>query len=100
MRLDRLFGLGMTAGVIGLGFYAAGNDDYYGGGVTRWEHATRGGGQALLVVLFAVPTTIALALVVSGFVRTRPLSELVLIPAFAVYGLILAFVWAVLTVGH
>jgi hypothetical protein len=90
----------MTAGVIGVGFYAAGYDDYYGGGVTRWEHATEDGGTAVLVALFAVPTTIALALLVIGFVRKRPLSELVLIPAFAIYGLTLVFTGAVLSVGH
>lgn len=100
MRLDRVAGLTMTAGVMGAGLYAAGNDDYYGGGVTRWEHATRDGGAALLVALFAVPTMIALALVFVGFVRTQALSERLLIPAFAVYGLTLAFVWAVLTLGH
>jgi hypothetical protein len=90
----------MTAGVIAVGFYAAGDDGYYGGGVTRWEHATKDGGPALLVAMFAVTTTIALTLALVGFVRTRPLSELVLIPAFALYGLTLAFIWAVLTVGH
>jgi hypothetical protein len=100
MRLFGVTGLTMLAGVIGVGLYAAGNDDYYGGGVTRWAHATKDGGTALLVALFAVPTLISLALVSVGFVRTRRPSELLLVPAIALYGLTLFYVLAVLSVGH
>jgi hypothetical protein len=71
MRLLPAAGVAMAAGVGLLGLDAAGEDDYYGGGV----------------------------FVLLGFVRKRT-SELWLIPAFALYGLSLAYAWAVLSLGH
>ena len=79
--------------------YATGEDDYYGDGTTRWEHATNDGGTGLLITLFAAPALIACALIVLGFVRRRT-SELWLIPAFAIYGVSLFYAWAVLSLGH
>jgi hypothetical protein len=51
MRLLRISGLAMAAGVIGLAFWAAGKDEYYGDGTTRWGHATKDGGSDLLTAL-------------------------------------------------
>ena len=89
----------MAVVVAVLGMYATGEDDYYGDGTTRWEHATNDGGTELLTALFAFPALIACAVIVLGFVRRR-MSELWLIPAFAIYGLSLVYAWAALSVGH
>ena len=89
----------MAAGVVALGLYATGEDNYYGDGTPRWEHATGSGGTELLVTLFAVPTLIACAFIVRGLVRRRT-SELLLIPAFVIYGLSLVYAWAALSLGH
>jgi hypothetical protein len=92
-------GLAMAAGVAAVRLYATGEDDYYGDGTTRWEHATSDGGTGLLTALFAVPALIAFALIVLGLLRRRT-SELWLIPAFAIYGLSLVSAWAALSLGH
>ena len=99
MRLLPAAGVAMAAGVGLLGLYAAGEDDYYGDGTTRWGHATKDGGEVFVTTLFVVPALIACVFVLLGFVRKRT-SELWLIPAFALYGLSLAYAWAVLSLGH
>jgi len=99
MRSLSLAGLGMVAGVVLLGIYAAGEDDYYGDGTTHWGHATKDGGTAFLTALFVVPALIGCMFVILGFARRRT-SELWLIPAFAAYGLFVWYAFLVLSLGH
>jgi hypothetical protein len=99
MRGLRISGLTMGAGVVGLAFWAAGEDEYYGDGTTRWGHATKDGGADLLTALFALSATIACVFILLSFFHKR-VSELWLIPAFAVYGLSMLVAWAALSVGH
>jgi hypothetical protein len=99
MRLMLSVGCGMAAGVAGLAFYAAGEDDYYGDGTTRWEHATRDGGTGFVIALFVVQALIACALIVLGLVRKRT-SDFLLLPGLLVYFIALVYAWAVLSVGH
>jgi hypothetical protein len=94
-----MLGVAMAAGVIGLGVYAAGEDDYYGDGTTRWGHATKDGGAGLLAALFAIPAVIACIVILLALVRRRP-SGLWLIAGIAIYGLSLAYASAVLSLGH
>lgn len=99
MRLAVVWGVVMGAGVGALGLFAASEDDYYGDGTTHWGHATKDGGTEFLLVLFLIPSAIALAFIILGF-RRRPPSPLWGIPAFAIYGLALLYAYAVLALGH
>jgi len=100
MRSTRLAGLVMVAGVAGLGLYARGDDDYYGGGVSRWEHATRAGSPWLLVGLFVILLATSLTFLVLGFIRVRRRPEPLLVPALGLYVLSLLVAWTALSVGH
>ena len=90
----------MAALVALLGFYAAGEDSYYGDGTTRWEHATKSGGTAFLLTLFAILAASSLVMILLGLSRNRGRLELVAIPAIALYLPLLLFVYAVLSLGH
>lgn len=46
-------------GAAALILHSASPDDYYGGGVTVWEHAGRNGAQPLVVAAVAVPVLAA-----------------------------------------
>ena len=90
----------MTVMVAALGFYAAGEDSYYGDGTTHWEHATRSGGTAILVTLFAVLAASSLTVIVLGVAHKGGRWDLVAIPAIALFVPLLLFVYAVLSLGH
>jgi hypothetical protein len=89
----------MAGGVLLLGLYAAGEDDYYGDGTTRWGHAARSGGSVFLSALFAVPTLIAGLFIVLALLRKRP-SPLWVIPLCAVYVISLLYALVALSLGH
>ena len=82
--------------------YARGEDTYYGGGVTRWEHASRGGSTLLISMAIAGALVASLCLVGSArapdpdWQRFRPLVSL----AAAASCFLLIFAWLVLTAGH
>lgn len=80
--------------------YARGEDTYYGGGVTRWEHASRGGSTLLISLAIAGALVSSLCLVGSARApdrqRFRPLVSL----AAAGSCFLLIFAWLVLTAGH
>ena len=92
-------GLMLAAGLMWLLAYAAGDDSYYGGGVSRWDHAGRGGGQPLVVaaiVSLAVTLIAALLAALSSSARFRRL----VLPLTAFSWVMLAVAWFVLTGGH
>jgi hypothetical protein len=93
-------GIGMTALAAALGFYAAGEDSYYGDGTTRWEHATGDGNTGFLVALFAVLAASSLVVLLLGLSSKRGRWELVAIPAIALFLPVLLFTYAVLSFGH
>ena len=80
--------------------YARGEDTYYGGGVTRWEHASRSGSTLPIPLAIAGALVVSLCLVGSALApnrqRFRPLVGL----AAAASCFLLIFAWLVLTVGH
>jgi hypothetical protein len=90
----------MAAGVLLLGLYATGEDDYYGDGTTRWEHATRLSSTGFAVALFAIAATIALTSLFIAFLAKLRRPQLWFFPAFAIYGLVFFYTYAVLSVGH
>lgn len=90
----------MIAGIVGVASYAAGNDSYYGGGVSRWDHAAQSGGTGLLIVLFAIPSVIALAVLATGLLRRRHPPAWVLASGIVLYSLPLLYAWLGLTLGH
>ena len=85
----------MGAVVLALAFYAGGDDSYYGGGVSRWEHAGRAGSHVFVVALFGVAAAMSIGVAVLG---SRKLGFAV--PAVAVYLLALAVLWVALNGGH
>jgi hypothetical protein len=100
MRFSRVAALAMAAGVLLVALYATGEDDYYGDGTTRWEHATRLASTGFVVGLFAVASAVALTSVVIAFAAKVKRPQLWFIPAFAIYVLVFFYMWAVLSVGH
>jgi hypothetical protein len=93
-------GIAMAVMVAVLGFYAAGEDSYYGDGTTRWEHATRSGGTGFLVTLFAVLAASSLTVVVLGVARKGGRWNLLAISAIALFLPLLLFAYLVLSLGH
>ena len=88
-------------GIVWIGVYAAGQDDYYQGGVTRWEHATRGGGTAAVLAPLLVAAAITVAMFVYGLSgRRRPWATPLAFVAGALYVVCLGFAWILLTSGH
>ena len=90
----------MSALVVALGIYAAGEDSYYGDGTTRWEHATRGGNTEFLVALFALLAASSLVVVLLGLSRKRGRWHVVVITAIALFLPLLLFAYALLSLGH
>jgi hypothetical protein len=80
--------------------YAGGEDTYYGGGVTRWEHASRGGSTLIISIATAGALAASVCLVGNALApnrqRFRPLASL----AAAASCFLLIFAWLVLTAGH
>jgi hypothetical protein len=100
MRYFRAGAIAMAAGVLLLGLHATGEDEYYGDGTTHWEHATRLAGTGFAVALFALASTVALTSLFIAFVAKVRRPQLWFVPAFAIYGLVFFYTWAVLSVGH
>jgi hypothetical protein len=100
MRYLRAGAVAMAAGVLLLGLYATGEDEYYGDGTTRWEHATRLAGAGFATALFTIASAVALISLFIAFVAKARRPQLWFIPAFAIYGLVFFYTWAVLSVGH
>jgi hypothetical protein len=92
-------GAAMLAGVVGLVVYAARDDPYYGGGVSRWEHAE--GAQGLVLAAFGVASVLALGVVALGVAgrRVTP-APLLVFGALPAYLAALVFAWFFLSVGH
>lgn len=95
----------MTALVLGAGLawvvvYAFGQDGYYGNGdVSRWEHASRGGGATIVLVLLALVGATVVGLLFAGLTpgaRLRPL----VVPAAALSPLLLLAAMLFLSIGH
>jgi hypothetical protein len=90
-----------AVGIVWVGFYAAGNDDYYQGGVTRWEHATRGGSTHDVAAPLLAATAIAVGFFLYGLSgRRRQWATPLAFVAGAVYVVCLGFAWVLLTSGH
>ncbi len=89
----------MGAGVLAVALFASTEDGYYGDGTTHWGHATKDGGTEALLVLFAIPTVIAVVFIVLGLRRRSP-SPMWGIPAFAIYGATILSAYVALAGGH
>jgi ABC-type antimicrobial peptide transport system permease subunit len=95
-------GFALAAGVTWLGFLAAGGDDYYHDSVSRWEHATRGGTGAVVLVVVGMTLAggFALSCVVRGLLPKRlafALPIVLVIPAYLVAWWV---AWFGLAAGH
>ena len=80
--------------------YAAGPDSYYGGGVSRWEHAGRFVGSGPVAASIVVGAVTSLLLAASAWAPDRLLLRLLVSPAAAVSCVLLLLVWFWLTGGH
>lgn len=80
--------------------YAAGPDSYYGGGVSRWEHAGRFVGYGPVAASISVGAVSGLLLVASAWAPDRHLLRQLVSPAAAVSCLLLLLAWFWLTGGH
>ena len=80
--------------------YASGEDTYYGGGVSRWEHAGRGDGTwpVALAIIIGAPTSLWLA--ASAQDPGRRLLRMGAAPAAVLSCALLLVGWLVLTWGH
>ena len=61
----------MAASVLAVALFASTEDGYYGDETTHWGHATKDGGTEVLLVLFSIPTVIAIAFIVLGYGASR-----------------------------
>jgi hypothetical protein len=96
-----VIGLLQAAGVAAIVAYAAGADDYYApDDVSRWEHATRDGGELVLGGVIAFAAAISIAFIGQRFWARSRLSGLFAVPAVALYCAALVFAYAVLSLGH
>lgn len=95
-------GFVLAAGATWLGFLAAANDDYYQDSVSRWEHATRGGGGpvALVVVGMTLAGGFALACVVRGLLPRRLSFALPILLVLPAYACAWVMAWFGLAGGH
>jgi hypothetical protein len=100
MRYSRVAAISMAAGALLLGLHATGEDEYYGDGTTRWEHATMLAGTGFAVALFAIASALALTSLFIAFVAKPRRPQLWFIPAFAIYAVVFFYTWAILSVGH
>jgi hypothetical protein len=89
----------MAASVLAVALFASTEDGYYADGTTHWGHATKDGGTEALLVLFAIPTVIAVVFIVLGLRRRSP-SPMWGIPAFAIYGATILSAYVALAGGH
>jgi hypothetical protein len=85
---------------IWLAVYAAGEDTYHGGGVSRWEHAGRGGGTFPVGAAIVVAGITSLGLAASAVARSGRLMQVLVASATAVSCFLLLFAWVLLTAGH
>ena len=99
MRLTAPAGFAMAASVLAVALFASTEDGYYGDGTTHWGHATKDGGTEVLLVLFAIPTVIAIAFIVLGL-RRKSASPMWVVPAFAIYGATILSAYVALAGGH
>jgi hypothetical protein len=90
--------LGVSA--VWLAVYAAGEDTYYGGGVSRWEHADRGGSTSSVAAAIVLAGLTSLGLAASAVARSGRLMQVLLASATAVSCFLLLFAWVLLTGGH
>jgi hypothetical protein len=90
----------MAAGVVVLLVYAAGDDDYYGDGTSRWDHATGSDAAMYVVGALVVASALAVGLFAGGLVRTRFRLAPPLLLAVPLYLVSLAFAWFFLSIGH
>jgi hypothetical protein len=96
-----LAAVALAGGIVWIGVYAAGDDDYYGGGVSRWEHATRGGGTGAVVAPILAANAITVGFFLYGLSgRQRRWATPLAFVAAAVYVVCLGFAWVLLTSGH
>jgi hypothetical protein len=93
-------GLMFALGLAWLGFHAAGDDDYYDGDVSRWDHASDTGAAPIVVAAAVFASAITLAFLFRGLVPPRVALGRFAIPAAAVYFLSLGVAWFFLNVGH
>jgi hypothetical protein len=90
----------LAAGLGWLVLYANGADAYYMSGVSRWEHARRGGSQPIVVAAGAATAVTIVTLLVGSVERSRGGFR-----AFAVFSaslscIFLVVAWFFLTTGH
>jgi ABC-type Fe3+ transport system permease subunit len=89
----------LGAAAFGLVRYAAGDDGYYGSGVSRWEHAERWGKTPVVAAAIAVSVATAAGLLASIFSTSALLRRISLLGS-ALSGVLLALGWFYLTAGH
>jgi ammonia channel protein AmtB len=90
----------LGAFVIWLAFYAAGEDTYYGGGVSRWEHADRFVGSTRVAAAIAFGALTSMLLAASALVPERQSLRLLVAPTAAISCFFLFLAWFWLTGGH
>jgi hypothetical protein len=80
--------------------YARGGDSYYLGGVTRWEHASRGGSTLPIEAAITGAWLTSVALGWIALTRDRPRIRPLVSLAAAASCFLLVLAWLMLTVGH
>ena len=95
-----LLAIVLGVSVIWLAFYAAGEDTYYGGGVSRWEHADRFMGTFPVSFAVGFGALTAAALVLSALSPERRALRLLVGPGAALSCVALLLAWFALTAGH
>ena len=89
----------LVTGLAWLVDYAGSDDGYYGGGVSRWEHADKWGKTPIVVAAMAITGATAVGLLISTFSPASPLRRVVF-PATALSCFMLVVAWFFLTAGH
>lgn len=97
-RLNLMLSALLAASLVLMVPFARQDDSYYGSGVTRWEHATRGSGAGELTVILAIAAGAAVLTWIAAASRGRwsrgaPLAGLVSFLALSV-------AWFILGTGH
>jgi hypothetical protein len=83
-----------------LALYASGEDTYYSGGVSRWEHAGRGEGTWPVGLAMIIGALTILGLAASALDPRRRWLRLGAAPAAVLSCGVLLFGWLLLTWGH